>query len=320
VGAHIILIDSRNNEQFAEKSPSAREYVKTKNKIRSKKISFKGSPTKNINSTASKKSLVKANYLKEVSSSTTSPIMKADETEIFEAVGYKTSDDSTLKIVDLTTPIKNIAKDSTQISSRANGKASTEIVPAYEATAQEKNANQQKSSNGKHRRELLGIGNQLQVATEAGLVNLRQERTTLQFGTGFFVKGFYGIGRTVQLSLMGGILTFGRGGPAILRNGTLHLIPVLLGIRKLSNKFYIEPQVGYGTYKGRMVENNAYSIISVGATYWGLSTGFNFKHIDVGMRYQGALRRGDEYGGNFPTKIFNFVGLHLGYNFQLSSR
>ena len=315
LGSHIVLIDKQYKAQRVE-TQSSHAGIKTKN-IFNKKIFANSSISQESNSNILKEKGAKANHIKQVSSPAELSKHIADQNKILEeAASFKTSNDSAGK-VDVITPINNAANDSAQIPSTTNRKESDQSIPMYEATVPAKNVNEQEKNTRSDITKSTRLGNQLQIATEAGFNNLRQDRTTLQFGTGFFIKGFYGIGRTVQLSLTGGILTFGRGGQAMLRNGTLHLIPVLLGIRKQSNTFYIEPQAGYGHYKGRAVVNNAYSIISEGAAYWGLSTGFNFKHIDVGMRYQGALRSGDDVGGNFPTKIFNFVGLHLGYNFPL---
>lgn len=318
LGSHIVLVDKRYKEQIAEKaSQTSRNYVKTGNKIFNKNISVKSPNSTGSNSNVSKKMGVKFNQRSDVSLYDSSSVQRTHKTEISEEAGLaiKTNNDSAVKTLIIIAPVNNMANDTTEIIAKTKEKRYEPNITTFEATPPVENVGKSKSYSRVDSRGSDVSGNQLQLSVEAGLVNLQHDRTTLQFGTGAFIKGLHGIGRTSQLSLSGGILTFGRGGQAMLRNGTLRLIPVLLGIRKHLNTFYIEPQAGYGNYKGRMIVNNAYSIISVGAIYWGLNAGFNFKHIDIGMRYQGALRNGDDFGGNFPAKIFNFTGLHVGYNF-----
>jgi hypothetical protein len=136
------------------------------------------------------------------------------------------------------------------------------------------------------------------------------------YSTGFggFVKGLYGVGRSGQLTLMTGLSRFRSDSKNDISATTVRLIPFMAGYRQNMNKFYLEPQVGYGEFGGRITLNGDYARPSVAAFFWSASAGLNFKKLDVGVRYQAAHSAQGSRAGTWHNSSFQYTGVYLGFN------
>lgn len=132
------------------------------------------------------------------------------------------------------------------------------------------------------------------------------------FGYGGYLKGLLGIGTAGQVTLTTGYTIY----PAKddLENAlgadkiTATIIPVLAGYRHNFNGFYVEPQVGYGSYGTKIKVGGVSGNGSSGAFTYAVGAGFARGAFDAGVRYQGASKSGS---------TTSLVGIHLGYNFSL---
>jgi hypothetical protein len=143
--------------------------------------------------------------------------------------------------------------------------------------------------------------NQIGVAFEAGLPmgDFGDEAKT---GFGGSARGLLGVGTAGQVSLTVGYTSFGVKDEADLH---LTILPILIGYRHNMSGFYVEPQVGYGTYG---VTGGGFSASS-GAFTWAAGIGYVVSGFDLGARYQSASKDGG---------TTSLVGLHVGYNFSLN--
>jgi hypothetical protein len=87
---------------------------------------------------------------------------------------------------------------------------------------------------------------------------------------------------------------------------------VLAGYKHLLKRFYIEPQAGYGEIGGRVDIGGDYARPSNGAFIWAIGTGYQWKRIDIGIRYQSAV--GTVYTSSGNKRAFGFTGIHIGYH------
>src|SRR5215212_1332607 len=73
------------------------------------------------------------------------------------------------------------------------------------------------------------------------------------FKTGFggSVKGLFGIGESGQITFTTGYSTFKMNGSTDDFKATIGIIPLLAGYRHNFSGFYVEPQLGYGIYRGK---------------------------------------------------------------------
>lgn len=156
--------------------------------------------------------------------------------------------------------------------------------------------------------------NQIGVGIDLGLP-LGDFGDGYSFGYGGYVKGLYGIGTAGQITLTTGYTVF----PAkkVLEDAlgadkiTSSIIPVLAGYRHNFNGFYVEPQLGYGSY-GTKIDGGSFSAKgSSGAFTYAVGLGFAKGGFDAGVRYQGASKDGSST---------SLIGFRVGYNFSLGSR
>jgi hypothetical protein len=130
------------------------------------------------------------------------------------------------------------------------------------------------------------------------------------FNTGFggSVKGLFGIGEAGQITFTTGYSTFKAEGSTDDYKATLGIIPLLAGYRHNFSGFYVEPQVGYGIYRGKFEILGDETSDSEGAFTYAIGLGFAKNGFDGGVRYQGASKDGSNT---------SLVGIHVGYNFTL---
>ena len=134
----------------------------------------------------------------------------------------------------------------------------------------------------------------------------------MKTGTGGYVKGIFGVGTTGQVTLTTGYSSFKGAGDDEDFKSTESAIPLLIGYRHNFNRFFVEPQLGYGiyTYKENSFENGYYTETD-GAFTWAAGVGYVFNNkIEVSGRYQGGGKEG------WNVQMF---GLRLGYNFSLNT-
>ena len=133
------------------------------------------------------------------------------------------------------------------------------------------------------------------------------------------IKWLYSLGKSGKLTLSAGKA---RSNSSMRNNGThvswLRTNAVLLGYRHSVNKFYFEPQTGYGQIAGRGYLQGGYFRQSYGAFFWGGAAGLQLKRFDIGLRYQSAHRRVHRdivpIDWEIATRKFRFGGIRVGYN------
>lgn len=143
--------------------------------------------------------------------------------------------------------------------------------------------------------------NQIGVAAEVGLP-IGDFGNAAKTGFGGYVKGLYGVGTAGQITVTVGYSSFK--GKDDVGGGTWGVLPFLAGYRHSFSGFYLEPQVGFGSYKYKISGESA----STSAFTYALGAGYAMNGLDLGIRYQNATKD----GGNF-----SLIGLHVGYNFSL---
>jgi len=159
--------------------------------------------------------------------------------------------------------------------------------------------------------------NQLAIIAEAGFPKDNE------VGFGGFLKGAYGINEDAQLTLQVGVSKFKSSIRIIDQNGEeldraiTRTIPVLAGYKQYFKEFYLEPQVGFGELGGKIDIGGDWSRPSNGAFIWAAGAGYQFNKIDVGIRYLSAHATGGESSGIWGNKRLAFVGVHVGYTFNL---
>lgn len=148
-------------------------------------------------------------------------------------------------------------------------------------------------------------------------VKLLAEGSTTLFdphlGWGGFVKGYYGLGRSGQLTLTTGLIKFKSEIATGKSNTRTHLIPVLLGYKQHIGLFYIEPQAGLGEMGGRVDWGGDYSRPSATTVYASLGAGVDIKKFEIGVRYQYAKGIDAATAGIWSNRKFELAALHVGY-------
>lgn len=70
-------------------------------------------------------------------------------------------------------------------------------------------------------------------------------------GFGFSLKGLYGIGKSGQLTISGGVSKFNSKSTVGTAKIATRLTPILLGYKHNIRKFFIEPKIGLGELGGK---------------------------------------------------------------------
>jgi hypothetical protein len=132
------------------------------------------------------------------------------------------------------------------------------------------------------------------------------------FGVGGYVKGLYGIGTAGQITLTTGYQSYAAKKEIKDALGAdkynLTIIPVLVGYRHNFSGFYVEPQVGYGSYGSKVKISGVSGNASSGAFTYALGLGYAKSGFDGGVRYQAGSKDGS---------TTSLIGIHIGYNFSL---
>lgn len=129
-----------------------------------------------------------------------------------------------------------------------------------------------------------------------------------KFGFGGYAKFLYGIGEAGQLTLTTGYTTYKGKVESDEVKYTFNIIPILVGYRHNFSGFYVEPQIGYGSYGTKVKMDGISGSGSSGAFTYAAGVGFAKSGFDVGVRYQGGSKDGSN---------ISIVGIHIGYNISL---
>jgi hypothetical protein len=129
------------------------------------------------------------------------------------------------------------------------------------------------------------------------------------------VKGLYGVGEAGQITFTTGILSSGAkneykdllGASKI----TSTMIPLLAGYRHNFNRFYAEPQIGYGIYGAKIKGGDYASKDSERAFTGAAGVGYVYNNFEGGVRYQSMHKDGESSG---------MIGFRIGYNFSLGGK
>lgn len=124
-------------------------------------------------------------------------------------------------------------------------------------------------------------------------------------GFGGSAIGLFGIGTAGQISIRSGYMKFKYDVANI--DASWNLIPIMAGYRQNFSGFYIQPEVGVGMlgfkFSGGESEHET-------KFAWAIGAGFARGPLDGGVRYE-------RVNTNTNDVSFNFIGVHLGYNFIL---
>lgn len=150
--------------------------------------------------------------------------------------------------------------------------------------------------------------NQIGVGLDIGLP-IGDFGDAANVGFGGTIKGLLGVGTAGQVTLGTGYTSFKAKGSTSTDKAHLSIIPILLGYRQNFSGFYIEPQAGYGIYGVKEKVSGVSVSNSEGAFTWAAGVGYAMAQgLDLGVRYQGATKDGDNT---------SLIGFHARWNFSL---
>lgn len=127
------------------------------------------------------------------------------------------------------------------------------------------------------------------------------------YSTGFggSAIGLFGIGTAGQISIRSGYMKFKYDVANI--DASSNLIPIMAGYRQNFSGFYLHPEAGVGMLGFKVSGGESEHETKFG---WAIGAGFARGPLDGGVRYE-------RINTNFNDIQFSFIGLHLGYNFNL---
>lgn len=134
-------------------------------------------------------------------------------------------------------------------------------------------------------------------------------------GIGGQLKALIGVEDHGQVTFMAGYESFKAKGSTDNYKVKMAIIPVLLGYRHHFSLLYVEPAVGYGSYKGKVKAESGNvsttSTSSKGALTAAFGAGVEISALDLGLRYQIGFPSGPNIG---------FFGISVGYHFRTNDR
>ncbi|MGH2564089.1 MAG: outer membrane beta-barrel protein [Ginsengibacter sp.] len=133
-------------------------------------------------------------------------------------------------------------------------------------------------------------------------------------GFGGFIKGLYGIGKSAHLTFTAGVSEFTSKKNVELSKTTTRLIPFMAGYKQNLNKFFVEPQIGFGELGGKIFSDGDYARPSIGALFWAFGAGYNFNRIVIGVRFESVHGVEGSSSGLWHNQNFHYTGIQVGYN------
>ncbi|PWT70606.1 MAG: hypothetical protein C5B59_19545 [Bacteroidetes bacterium] len=135
-------------------------------------------------------------------------------------------------------------------------------------------------------------------------------------GFGFYAKGFYGIGKSGQITVSLGFALFhSSDSVSDMEKGktSKNLIPVLFGYKQNIGSFFIEPRIGLGQLGGRwqLYGTGDFVLESVFALMGGISAGYGIKRFSFGINFLAA--HGVD-AGDWGNKYFHYTSMFIGYD------
>jgi hypothetical protein len=134
-------------------------------------------------------------------------------------------------------------------------------------------------------------------------------------GFGFIGKALFGFSDHSQIGFTTGYTAFKAKGSTDDYKVKTSVVPFLATYRHHFSIFYLEPQLGFGSYTTTIKEevsgNEQKTTIKDGAFTWAVGAGLQVSSIDLGIRYQAGHKDGGTVG---------FFGIHAGYIFQGGGR
>lgn len=152
--------------------------------------------------------------------------------------------------------------------------------------------------------------NAIQVSGQAAIAT-GDLSDVVKTGFGTAVKGMYGIGKNPQsLTVETGYNRFGVKNLPSGASGNYSAIPLYGGYRANLSGVIVESQAGVSF--NHIAASGAGGSASANQTAfaWALSAGYQYKDIELSVRYQSSE-------GSDDTQPIRFVGIRLGYNFGL---
>lgn len=151
---------------------------------------------------------------------------------------------------------------------------------------------------------------QLQVAGHVGfpVFDMADGAKT---GYGGSVAGLIGFGdKPQQVTLTTGYSRFPVKGLPAGAEAHLSTVPVFLGYRYYLGSFFLESNAGVGFNNVNVTTSSASADLSKTSFSWAFRAGYRFGPLEVTAAYQNT-------GLDDRYEDISFVGLHLGYNFNL---
>ncbi len=137
----------------------------------------------------------------------------------------------------------------------------------------------------------LGIG--VEAALPTGDIS-----SVYNFGIGGTLKAAFPVGNSGDVTLTSGYMNFSV--KKSIGSGSTGVIPIKAGYRyRFDGGFYVEPQAGYGKFANKGASGGFLYAVNAGFL---AGNGF-----DVALRYESITNHGS----------FSYVGLRVGYNFNL---
>ncbi|MCG2613550.1 porin family protein [Terrimonas sp. NA20] len=154
--------------------------------------------------------------------------------------------------------------------------------------------------------------NQLQISGHIGfpVFDMADGAKT---GYGGYARGFLGFSdKPQQVTLTVGYSRFPVKGLPAGAEANLSTTPVLLGYRYFLGGFFLESNAGVGFNNVHIKTTNASTDLSKTSFSWALRAGYRINPVEISVAYQNT-------GLDSQNEDISFVGLHIGYNFQLGS-
>ena len=149
-------------------------------------------------------------------------------------------------------------------------------------------------------------------------VSINAEATIPSFqddhGFGGFAKGLYGVGGSAQLTLSIGFSKFRSNDSVDAGKVETSLIPFLFGYKQNIKKFFIEPKIGLGELGGKIPLGGDYSRPSITALFGGLSTGYAFHRLSIGIAFLASRGIDNASAGIWHDEKFHYTSVFVGYD------
>ena len=133
-------------------------------------------------------------------------------------------------------------------------------------------------------------------------------------GFGLYFKGYYGIGKSAQLTLSAGVSKFSSKNSVETGKTSTRLIPFLFGYKHNIQRFFIEPRIGIGELGGKESLDGDYARQSVAALFGGLNAGYTIKRFSLGINFLSAHGIENASAGSWHDKSFHYTSVFVGYD------